>query len=229
MFVTHIISIPTAVESTRKAQCHARGLLFPPDTNSKLDFSSWTPAWCGNSELSAKEWEDKAMTDVSAGTAQMGNHICWPSTCYKQRKNLHRKKFCRMLYWHYNEEFNRKGILGLKRRHGLPLQERWDGTDLQFVCQVFPHRGLPALEVTFPFHFKLCAGILLGPRCNHDLGFTFRLPIATLTARDTYSSSDVLASSGNDLTKYNLDELIDARVPIAWITVQRTSLILKDC
>ena len=62
-----------------------------------------------------------------------------------------------------------------KRCHGLSLNERWSGLGSPPICKSPPHVGLPALEITHPFHFKLTPGVMLGPQCNHDLGVLLRM------------------------------------------------------
>ena len=62
-----------------------------------------------------------------------------------------------------------------KRMHGLPLQSRWNGTGAPPISTVPPYSGLPALETTHPFHFKMTPSMLLGPQCNHDLGVLLRI------------------------------------------------------
>ena len=39
-------------------------------------------------------------------------------------------------------------------------------------------------EVVQPFHFKMTPGIMLGPRCNHDLGILLRLPPHGLSSKE---------------------------------------------
>ena len=40
-----------------------------------------------------------------------------------------------------------------------------------------PYRGALQLERTHSFAFKMSAAVLLGPRCNHDLGVVAKLPV----------------------------------------------------
>ncbi len=68
----------------------------------------------------------------------------------------------------------KKGVQA-QRSHGLELQKRWDGLGQPPLQRTPPFVGLPAVEVTHPFHFKLSPGIILGPKCNHDLGILLRL------------------------------------------------------
>ena len=81
-----------------------------------------------------------------------------------------------MYYWHWAKIKDPKTKkLVPKRQHGLQLQPRWDGTGAPPLLRHPPHIGLPALETTHPFHFKLSPGMLLGPQCNHDLAVLLRL------------------------------------------------------
>ena len=61
--------------------------------------------------------------------------------------------------------------------HGLQLQARWNGTSAPPLCGSPPCAGSPALEVNHTFHFNMCPAIMLGPRCNHDLGILLRLAL----------------------------------------------------
>ena len=45
------------------------------------------------------------------------------------------------------------------------------------MSAVPPFHGSPALETTHPFHFKMCPAMLLGPKCNHDLGVLLRMAL----------------------------------------------------
>ena len=61
-----------------------------------------------------------------------------------------------------------------KRAHGHLLQPRWSGKGLPPIIATPPQSGLPALERNHAYHFKMTPGIMLGPRCNHDLGTALR-------------------------------------------------------
>ena len=67
--------------------------------------------------------------------------------------------------------------------HVLSLTARWDGSGEPPLHMDPPFKGLPQLEVTHPFHFKMTPGIFMGPKCNHDLGVLLRLPIAIAPPR----------------------------------------------
>eukprot|EP00973_Karenia_brevis_P093916 12419792-Karenia_brevis.AAC.1 len=62
---------------------------------------------------------------------------------------------------------------------GKELQERWSGEGAPPLHQKPPLKGGPKLERTHPFHFKMTPGIMLGARCNHDLGMVPKLPVLT--------------------------------------------------
>ena len=138
-------------------------------------FFYWCRHYLGDALLTANEWEVAVMQDVYAGSVKFGNHICLPQVCWKGRfKKIH---FCRMLYWHWRRSINAKGAEVMKRAHGLLLQRAWGGTGFPPVQQALPNPGTPLLEINFPFFFKLTPAVLLGPRCNHDLGVLLRLPV----------------------------------------------------
>ena len=61
----------------------------------------------------------------------------------------------------------------------MALQPRWDGIGAPPVHRAPPLAGNVVLETTHPFHFKLCPAIMLGPKCNHDVGVLLRLPVLT--------------------------------------------------
>ena len=65
----------------------------------------------------------------------------------------------------------------MKRVHGKELKARWDGKGMPPIHKKPPHRGMPQLERTHPFHFKMSPGPMLGPLCNHDVGILLKLPI----------------------------------------------------
>ena len=65
----------------------------------------------------------------------------------------------------------------MRRIPGRDLAAAWDGQGLPPVHALPPEVGLPALECTWPYHFKESFGTLLGARCNHDVGVLGRLPV----------------------------------------------------
>ena len=81
-----------------------------------------------------------------------------------------------MLFWHWAQEAKKSGERGAVRRHGHPLQARWDGAGQPPIHSIAPFRGLPALEVNHPFHFKMTPSMLLATRANHDCQLLLRLP-----------------------------------------------------
>ena len=81
-----------------------------------------------------------------------------------------------MYFWHWARYKDPKRGQCAKRMHGLALQSRWNRFGLPPLLHGPPHNGLPAIEITHPFHFKMSPGVLLGPCCNHDLGVLLRLP-----------------------------------------------------
>ena len=65
----------------------------------------------------------------------------------------------------------------MKRVHGKELRKRWDRKGMPPIHTKPPHRGMPQLERTQPYHFKMSPGPMLGPRCNHDVGIIVKSPL----------------------------------------------------
>ena len=160
---------------SNNAQTAARGLDVPPARSGDVPALPFFPGeYLGDTGMSSDDWGSRVATDTFSRTRKMGNHVCKPSVCYKGR--LGKRGFCRMYYWHWAKIKDPKTKkLVPKRQHGLQLQPRWDGTGAPPLLRHPPHIGLPALETTHPFHFKLSPGMLLGPQCNHDLAVLLRL------------------------------------------------------
>ena len=76
----------------------------------------------------------------------------------------------------------------MKRMHGKAWQSRWNRCGIPPVHTLPPLRGMPALERTHPYHYKMSAGTILGPRCNHDLGIVAKLPVLDDIGCDVASS-----------------------------------------
>merc|ERR1711966_365427 len=57
------------------------------------------------------------------------------------------------------------------------LRPRWDQDGFPPIITSPPQAGMPALERNHAYHFKMTPGLMLGPRCNHDLGILLRLPV----------------------------------------------------
>ena len=85
------------------------------------------------------------MRDVSAATARTGNHVCRADVCHKGR--IGKLGFCRMLFWHWAKFTKENGEAGATRRHGLPLQARWDGQGWPPVLGAPPFRGTSSLII----------------------------------------------------------------------------------
>ena len=104
----------------------------------------------------------------------------------------------------------------MKRAHGLILQPRWDGQGLPPVQQSPPNPGTVLLELNFPFFFKLTSGVMLGPRCNHDLGILLRLPVLSSQHAklllDDFADGDTEELSSMDLQVYQSSEKAIAKV-----------------
>ena len=157
-------SAPGICPSREQRQSRAR----PPR------FFVCAPAAYGAEAMPSSTWAAAAVRDVSTATARTGNHVCRKDVCYKGR--IGKLGFCRMLFWHWSKVVTGPGEVVAVRRHGLPLQQRWDGAGCPPILTSPPFRSSPALEVNHPFHFKMTPAMLLGPRCNHDLGLLLRLP-----------------------------------------------------
>ena len=104
-----------------------------------------------------------------------GNHVCRADVCHKGR--IGRMGFCRFLFWHWVKCTTSAKEAGARRVHGLALQSRWDGLGPPPLHRAPPLLGNVVLETTHHFHVKLCPGIMLGPKCNHDIGVLLRLPL----------------------------------------------------
>ena len=112
--------------------------------------------------------------EVNTHVLRAGNHVCRSDVCHKGR--IGRQGFCRMSYWHWVRFITKAGELGARRAHGLQLQPRWDGVGYPPVENAPPHAGQVMFEINHPFYFKLSPPMMLGPRCNADLGVLLRLP-----------------------------------------------------
>ena len=130
---------------------------------------SWPGRYHCDADVNAAEWSRRSVELANAGAIKFGNHVCLPQVCYKKKK----ARFCRMLYWHWQECTDQNGEPVARRLHGLPLQEASAPTDLR-IHNSLPHRGLPALERTHPFHFKMTPAAMLAACCNNDLSVLFR-------------------------------------------------------
>ena len=59
----------------------------------------------------------------------------------------------------------------------------------------YPRAGLPALETTHPFHFKLAHAVLLGPQCNRDVQAPPRMRALPSSSPDAVSDEEEIAAS----------------------------------
>ena len=157
-----------------QAQLAARGLVAVPAREGAAPPMSFTTSTVhGNASVDASEWARVSVKNVASGTRKAGNHVCRPDVCHKGP--LGRKGFCRMMFWHWARYGDDKKGPVAKRSHGLALQPRWNGTGDVPLHKDLPFLGCPALEINHPFHFKMTPGVMLGPKCNHDLGVLLRL------------------------------------------------------
>ena len=166
---------PHRVQESYNAQVRARGLSGRPhDRRDVSSLSYFASSTHGAREVSAANWSQQMVSRVFDATRKTGNHVCRADVCHKGR--IGKKGFCRMFYWHWVRCVDeRKGVASRKMTHGLQLQERWNGSGDAPIHRAPPLTGLPALEMTHPFHFKMSPAMLLGPVCNHDLGILLRL------------------------------------------------------
>ena len=162
------------VREAQQAQLRARGLEAAVDMlECKQQMSYFPSAVHGDDQINASTWARSVVADVATATRKTGNHVCRPDVCHKGR--IGRRGFCRMYYWHWARCEHAKKETVSKMMHGLQLHPRWDGFGTPPLCKSPPFLGLPALETTHPFHFKMTPSMLLGPKCNHDLGVLLRL------------------------------------------------------
>ena len=169
----------------------------------------FVPSIYNNASVSSADFAGFASAEVNAGTLKTGNHVCRPDVCHKGR--LAKLGFCRMFFWHWVQFRNSKGQVAAKRSHGLPLQPRWNGEGPPPICSDAPRKGLPALEVNHPFHFKMTPSMLLGPRCNHDLGVLLRLPVLppSLFDDENHVDTKTMEQSCNEASEAMIDAMID--------------------
>ena len=171
------------VREAQKAQLVARGLEAPRDIAGRAAQVSFFPSSMhAAKKLDAASWARYVVAEVAAHTRKTGNHVCRPDVCNKGR--IGRRGFCRMYFWHWARSVDAKGGAVAKMTHGVQLCPRWNGIGSPPVCTSPPFTGTPALEVTHPFHFKMTPSMLLGPKCNHDLGILLRLVDASATSPD---------------------------------------------
>ena len=130
---------------------------------------AWPAAWHDDPAVDAAEWASQACIASNDAALRFGNHICLPATCHKRTPRA--RKICRMLFWHWTSDGK-----AAHRLHGLPIFPAWNNAGLPPVCPYEPHRGLPALPRSHPFHYKMNPAIALGADCNHDLGILARFP-----------------------------------------------------
>ena len=178
------------------AQLRGRGLVSLSLSSSPPSNMAFFPSSkCADPEINASAWSQAVVREVQHRTQKTGNHVCRASVCHKGR--IGKKGFCRMLFWHWSRSVDDKKKEVAKRMHGLRLQSRWNGTGAPPISTAPPHLGLPSLETTHPFHFKLTPSMLLGPQCNHDLGVLLR--ICSIAKGDGALTPDQLEGLRNNL------------------------------
>ena len=157
-----------------QAQLKARGmkearLLLEPKKQPRY----YTPCFYANASMTSSDFAVSAVVEVNTGVLKSGNHVCRAEVCHKGK--IGKQGFCRMSFWHWVRCQAKTGQPGARRAHGLQLQSRWDGQGAPPVQNTYPHLGQILLETCHPFYFKLSPSMMLGPRCNHDLGILLRL------------------------------------------------------
>ena len=171
------------VREAQKAQLQARDLEAPRDIAGRAaQVSFFTSSMHTAKNLDAASWSRKVVAEVAAHTRKTGNHVCRPDVCNKGR--IGKRGFCRMYFWHWARSLDAKGVPIAKMTHGVQLCPRWDGIGSPPITTAPPFTGTPSLEVTHPFHFKMTPSMLLGPKCNHDLGILLRLVDASAPSTD---------------------------------------------
>ena len=134
------------------------------------------PLAYGDSSESSDSWAAMATREVAVATRKTGSRVCRADVCHKGR--IDRLGFCRMLFWHWAKSVTEAGERRAQRMHGLSLQASWNGVGIPTIHTSPPLKGSIALEVNYPFHFKMTPSMLQGPMCNHDLGILLRLPLS---------------------------------------------------
>ena len=176
----------TAAEDSLNAQMTARGGVVSEDwkQQKREPFHAFTPKFYGDRQLSASAWSSLMLRDCNRGIAKCMNHVCRPATCYKG-KLWSKIRYCRMYFWHWGKtQSKKKKAMVCRRYHGLQLRPRWNGHGLPPVVREPPQVGLPALERTHPLQGKVVPAVLAGPRCNHDVGILYRMPVLSKESED---------------------------------------------
>ncbi len=198
----------TRIKECYAAQLRARRISeSPPVTATMPPARHFTSEVHRHASVPKEAWVTKSVEEIASGTRATGNHICRSDVCHKGR--LGKKGFCRMYYFHWARYVDAKKGPQAKMCHGLPLRDHWDGSGAPPLCSWPPFRGLPEVEMTHPFHFKLTPGIMLGPKCNHDLGVLLRVPDSAsgLTEQDaTAQMLDVMGDKEFYCASYSSKE-----------------------
>ena len=182
-------------------------------------FPSWTPHAYGDISLSADDWGKHAIRDCNRGSIRNANHVCRASTCYKGK--WQKRRFCRMYYWRWGRVINKKGKEVTKRMHGCALAPRWNGEGLPPVVRTPPNQGAPALERNHGFHGKVMPGVMLGPRCNHDLRPLIHLPVLS----EELAASIQTRATLEDTRLHSSDS--DRKDATSWASCDSTTLPRK--
>jgi hypothetical protein len=114
-----------------------------------------------------------------------------------------------MFYWRWGKVRNKKGKEVARRLHGCPLAKRWNGEGLPPLHCDRPNTGAPDLERNHGFHGKIMPGILLGPRCNHDVRNLLHFPVLP------NSVQEFLVRKWKGAVEEDLDDAADAQLDTA--------------
>jgi len=165
------------VAESLAAQLQGRGMVEEncADDLAPREFQKWAPEVHADSKATAEEWARSVVGDSVSGANSCGNHVCRGPVCHKGR--LGKMGLCRLGFWSFRRTKNKRGQWVMKRVHGKELRKRWDRKGMPPIHTKPPHRGMPQLERTQPYHFKMSPGPMLGPRCNHDVGIIVKLPL----------------------------------------------------
>ena len=158
------------IRATVTAQLRGRGLMASPIASTSVGNMPFFPSSaCADAAVNASAWSQSAVREAQHRTQKTGNHVCKASVCHKGR--IGKMGFCRMLFWHWCRGVDEKKKEVAKRMHGLRLQPRWNGTEAPPITSVPPHLGLPALETTHPFHFKMSPSMFWARNATMTLVF----------------------------------------------------------
>ena len=139
----------------------------PQPKASRAPLRLFTSAVHSDVSLRSEDWAAFSVEEVLTHVPKTGNHVCRADVCHKDR--VVKLGFCRMQLWQRVPNTSKDGEAMARRTHGLQWQPRRNGEGIPPVHGGPPLAGSPALEVSHPFHCKLCPSMILGPKCNNYL------------------------------------------------------------